>query len=83
MEVDPLALAVFGRKNKTLFSFWKFLCTQNLGGLLGYFVVVSTLDWQIEDLGSFPSSCTSGGDKLFKQAPLAGSCKPATWLLKS
>ena len=30
-----------------------------------------------------PGSCTSGGDKLFKQAPLAGNCKPATWLLKS
>ena len=51
--------------------------------LLSYSVVFSTPDWQSGDLGSIPSSCTSGGDKLFKQAPLAGSCKPATWLLKS
>ena len=51
--------------------------------LLSYSVVVSTLDRQFGDLGLIPSSCTSGGDKLFKQATLAGSFKPATWLLKS
>ena len=51
--------------------------------LLGYSVVVSMLDRQFGDPGLIPGSCTSGGDKLFKQAPLAGNCKPATWLLKS
>ena len=54
-----------------------------LPSFLSYSVVVSTLDWQSGDPGLIPGSCTSGGDKLFKQAPLAGNCKPATWLLKS
>ena len=40
--------------------------------LLSNSVVVSTLDWQSGDPGSIPGI---GGDKLFKQAPLARNCK--------
>ena len=51
--------------------------------LLSYSTVVSMLNRQSGDRCSIPGSCTNGGEKLFKQAPLAGNYKPATWLLKS
>ena len=53
-----------------------------IGLLRSHSVVVSTLDMLSGDLGLIPGGRTSG-EILFKQAPLAAGCKPATWLHRS
>ena len=49
---------------------------------LSHRVVVSTLDMLSGDPGSNPGAAKVV-EKLSKQDPMAGICKPATWLLRS